>query len=102
MLIRVRLCLSAVLLWLAACTPDDHAVREQSLPVPPTAPAYAVRVLPNADGTFGYEVSRDAKPLIRQLTVPGRAGTRGFPDSIQARRVAALVVQKLGRGLLPP
>ncbi|KAA9327169.1 DUF4907 domain-containing protein [Hymenobacter busanensis] len=72
-------------------------------PAPPAASAaFSYRLLPAAGATIGYEISQQNRPLIRQLTVPGRGGTQGFRSAADADAVARLVVTKLARGLMPP
>lgn len=53
---------------LAACQSDHPSTATaDSPPVAASAPpVYTPRVVSNADGTFGYEISHDGKLLIQQ------------------------------------
>ncbi len=52
--------------------------------------------------TYGYEIIVDKKVLIRQITIPGLPGNRGFKTKVDAGKVANLVIKKLKQGLMPP
>jgi hypothetical protein len=96
--LRLLLLLGPVGLSIAihACGPQPSAPRL------PAALAYTYRLLPAPNSTFGYEVSQGSRPVIRQLSVPGRPGRAGFAQAGQAQATAALVVAKLRRGHLLP
>ena len=80
------------------------ALRSAS-PTPAALPkpaAFTAVVQPNADGSYGYVIAANGRPLILQPHVPGRPGTRGFATAAQAQQVAQLVAGKLRRGQMPP
>ena len=60
------------------------------------------RIIPASENTYGYEILIESKILIRQLNIPGRAGTKGFKKRTDAEKVAQLVLRKLSKGLMPP
>lgn len=60
------------------------------------------RIIPSSDGRYGYEILIKGKGLIRQLSIPGRAGTEGFKSKADAKKVAELVLKKLSQGMMPP
>ncbi|KAA9325990.1 DUF4907 domain-containing protein [Adhaeribacter soli] len=66
------------------------------------AAAFSFQVMPSEGGTFGYEILKDGRPLIRQTSVPGLAGNKGFKTKDQAEKVAGLVIKKLKNGEMPP
>ncbi len=59
-------------------------------------------VLPAEGNTWGYEVSVDGKPYIRQLSIPGEPGNRGFNSKREAEETAKLVIGKIQRNIIPP
>jgi hypothetical protein len=63
---------------------------------------WTYRLLPAPDSTCGYEVRQQGQPLIRQVSVPGRPGSRGFAQARTAHASATLVLAKLQRGQLLP
>jgi hypothetical protein len=80
---------------------------------PPSRPAVAVlysipegdtsfRVVPAAEKTWGYEILVNGKALVRQMTIPGMAGNRGFKSKKDAGKIAVLVMNKLKQGIMPP
>lgn len=106
----IRCCLYIILLGAApACTadPPPHHTPAAEKPAPTTGvrskPAnFTAAVQANADGSFGYVIAANGRPLILQPHVPGRPGTRGFATAAQAQLVARLVESKLRRGQMPP
>ena len=91
-------------LWAAAACSADPPPTQTPVPAPSArpAPVFAEAVQPNPDGSYGYVISANGRPLITQPHVPGRAGTRGFATAAQAGQVAGLVAGKLRRGQMPP
>lgn len=61
---------------------------------------YHIIVAPG--NTYGYEILVKNKTLIRQLSVPGKPGTKGFIKKQDAEKVARLVIRKLSKGVMPP
>ncbi|MFD2722147.1 DUF4907 domain-containing protein [Hymenobacter monticola] len=103
----IRGCLRII--WLgaaAACTADPPPHQPPAAPSPASVRAqpaeFTAAVEPNADGSYGYVVKANGRPLILQPHVPGRPGTRGFATAAQAQQVAQLVESKLRRGQMPP
>ena len=60
------------------------------------------RIVDAPNGTFGYEVYTDGKLLVQQQNVPGRSGWNGCPRREQAEKLAALVIDKIRHGIMPP
>src|SRR5688572_4891867 len=60
------------------------------------------RIIHALDGTFGYEILVDRKVLIRQLTIPGRHGRKGFTSKKDAETIAKIVIGKLRNHIIPP
>ncbi len=60
------------------------------------------RIVDSPNGTFGYEVYTDGKLLVQQKNVPGRPGWSGCPRREQAEKLAALVIDKISHGIMPP
>ena len=59
-------------------------------------------VIPSIKQTWGYDIYRNNKILIHQLSIPGVAGNEGFKRKIDAEKVAKLVIEKLKKGEMPP
>ena len=55
-----------------------------------------------ADKSFGYEILVGKKALIKQITIPGRPGLKGFKTKKDAEKVALLMIRKLKKGIMPP
>lgn len=62
----------------------------------------AIRVIPGAGETFGYDILRNGKPFIHQPNVPGLPGNEGFKTKEGARKVAEHVAGKIRNGVMPP
>jgi hypothetical protein len=60
------------------------------------------RIVQAPENTYGYEIVLGNKTLIRQLNIPGRAGTKGFKKRTDAEKIARLILVKLGKGIMPP
>lgn len=60
------------------------------------------RIIPSEAATFGYEIIINNKVLIRQKSIPGFPGNRGFTTRQDAMKTARLVLGKLRQGILPP
>ncbi|MEO8067201.1 MAG: DUF4907 domain-containing protein [Flavobacteriales bacterium] len=60
------------------------------------------RIIDAPNGTFGYDILSDGKLLIHQTNVPGRPGNNGCPTGEQAKKLSALVMEKIQRGEMPP
>ena len=67
-----------------------------------TQSRYSITPIAAPGHTWGYIISVDGKPLIRQTSMPALPGNRGFSSRIRAQRAARLVVDKLRQGQMPP
>jgi hypothetical protein len=80
----------------------------QSTPSPvqskssPSANAISYKIITATDGSFGYDIFNGDHRLIHQMSIPGRPGNKGFRHKSDARKVAALVADKLHRQIVPP
>lgn len=63
---------------------------------------YTVKLIHAGAGTYGYEIYTNNKRFIRQTTIPGVPGNKGFQRRADAQKVAALMVSKLSHGIMPP
>ena len=67
--------------------------------------AYArisTRIIPSTNGTFGYDILVNDKPLVHQPHIPGLPGNNGFKTKERAQTVADFVVEKIRRNEMPP
>ena len=60
------------------------------------------RIIDAPHGTLGYEILSDGELLIHQTNVPGRPGNDGCRNKEEAERLAALVIEKIKQGEMPP
>ena len=60
------------------------------------------KTVPAEGNTWGYEVLIDGKPYIRQLSIPGVPGNKGFTSKNQADATARLVADKIRNNVMPP
>jgi hypothetical protein len=60
------------------------------------------KTIPAEGNTWGYEVLINDKPYIRQLSVPGVPGNKGFASKNQAEETAKLVADKIRNNVMPP
>lgn len=60
------------------------------------------KTIPAEGNTWGYEVLVDGVPYIRQLSIPGIQGNKGFANKNQAEETAKLVTGKLRNNIMPP
>jgi len=65
-------------------------------------PIYTYKILNSIDNSFGYNILKDGRVIIRQTNIPGRAGNKGFERSKQAGKAAELMIQKIKSGQMPP
>ena len=63
---------------------------------------FTYTIIPLAGNSYGYEIYDGGKRLIRQSSIPTQPGNRGFANTSDAEKVAALVILKLKRGEWPP
>ncbi|MDP9956861.1 hypothetical protein J2X97_002520 [Epilithonimonas hungarica] len=50
---------------------------------------------------FGYQIIKNKKAFIDQPFIPAVQGEQPFKDSLQARRTANLVIEKIGKVSFP-
>ena len=80
----------------------------QSIPSPvqprssPSANPITYKIIKVANGRFGYDIFNGDHRLIHQTSMPGLPGNQGFRRKSDARKVAALVADKLHRHIVPP
>lgn len=53
------------------------------------------------DSGFGYEISKNKQPFIRQTVIPAIEGEKTFVNNIQALKTGQLVVYKMEHNLMP-
>ena len=63
---------------------------------------FTYTIIPLSGNSYGYEIYDGGKRLIRQSSIPTQPGNRGFANTSDAEKVAALVILKLKRGEWPP
>jgi hypothetical protein len=56
----------------------------------------------SANNTYGYDIYRNGKCIIKQSTIPGIPGEEGFKNKEQAEKVAKMVIEKIKKGIMPP
>ena len=53
---------------------------------------YSIKIIPAAENTYGYIISKSDAVIIHQPTIPGMPGLKGFRLKADAKKVAALAV----------
>ena len=81
---------------------NQPATTETTFPKAAPAANYTHKIISAEAGTFGYEILQDNKPLIKQTTIPGQPGSKGFTSKADANKVAELMISKLKKGEMPP
>lgn len=56
---------------------------------------YQHRVIPAPSGTWGYEILLNGKAYIRQTTVAGRPGLKGYADKAAAETAAIAEIARI-------
>jgi hypothetical protein len=92
---------------LIACGPkqkgDEVKTKtNEASPEPEVVSGYSFEIIPASENTFGYDIKKDGKLLIHQPHVPGIAGIKGFDTQNQAKAAAALMIDKIGKNIMPP
>ncbi len=99
----------------ADTTPEQPGSISQEQQVPdtsttaqfPAAEAHASAVLTYAvidapNGTFGYDVFSNGQLLLHQTNMPGQPGVEGCKTKADVEKLAAFVIEKIKKGLMPP
>lgn len=81
---------------------DTSTVMSAPTPGDPGSAALSAVVIDAPNGTFGYDILSDGKLLIHQPNIPGRPGNEGCRTKADAEKVAALVMDKIRKGEMPP
>jgi hypothetical protein len=78
-------------------------VTESTTAFPEAAPDahFALNIIPGEANTYGYEILREGKPIIRQTTIPGMPGNKAFASKADAEKVGTIVIGKLKKGEMP-
>jgi hypothetical protein len=101
----VILCLLLVFAGLpgTSISADEAAGKEVKQQNNPYAKAeIAIKTIPSANNTFGYDILVYGKPLVHQPTIPGLPGNEGFTTKERAQKVAEFVVKKIRNNEMPP
>ncbi len=81
----------------------DTAKQQVTMPAPPSPGSqYTFQVIAGEKGTFGYEIYVDGKKTISQPNIPAVPGIVGFAKKEDAEKVAALAIEKMKKGVMPP
>ena len=62
----------------------------------------AIKIIPSANNTFGYDILLYGRPLVHQPNIPGLPGNEGFTTKERAKTVAEFVVKKIRNNQMPP
>ena len=60
------------------------------------------QLIPTANNTWCYNILKEGRVYIHQLSTPGLPGNEGFKTTTQASKVAELVISKMKKGEMPP
>jgi hypothetical protein len=77
----------------------DEAVKQQKNPY--ANAEIAIKIIPSANKTFGYDILLYGRPLVHQPTIPGLPGNEGFATKKRAQTVAEFVVKKIRNNEMP-
>ncbi len=81
----------------------DTAKQPVAMPVQPgPSSLYTFQVIAGEAGTFGYDIYVDGKKTISQPNIPAVPGIMGFAKKEDAEKVAALAIEKMKKGVMPP
>jgi hypothetical protein len=84
-----------------ALSPSDRW-RPSDLGARPTSAPIHYKIIAFANHSFGYDIYSNGKILVHQVSIPGLPGNQGFTRRKDAEKVAALVVKKLEKNIMPP
>jgi hypothetical protein len=77
-----------------------EAIKQQKNPS--TTADIAIKIIPSADNTFGYDILLHGKPFVHQPNIPGLPGNEGFSTQERAQTAAEFVVKKIRNNEMPP
>lgn len=83
-------------LFLVECA--NHPKNETK---PAVSPNVRYEITVSEDG-YGYKIYMAENLYISQPSIPAVAGTAGFENEVDARKIAELAVSKIKQGILPP
>jgi hypothetical protein len=69
---------------------------------PSTTAEIAIKIIPLANNTFGYDILLQGKPFVHQPNIPGLPGNEGFSTQERAQTAAEFVVKKIRNNDMPP
>ena len=81
---------------------DSTSAMSAPTPGDPGSAALSAVVIDAPNGTFGYDILSDGKLLIHQTSIPGLPGNEGCRTKADAEKLAALVMDKIRKGEMPP
>jgi hypothetical protein len=91
-----------VLPFMVMCTiVPKHAEATHALHAIATSDT-SYRIIRSESKTYGYEILVNNKVMVRQKSIPGLPGNKGFVKKSDAVKTAKLVMQKLRQGIMPP
>ncbi len=79
---------------------DHKEVKQQKNPYGKTS--LAIKIIPAANNTFGYDILSYGRPLVHQPNIPGLPGNEGFCTKKRAQAVAEFVLKKIRNNEMPP
>ena len=97
----------ACCLWCVVAAMYAGPLLAQKKAIPATAaqkanPAFTYKIIPAANGTYGYDIYADRRLSIHQPSIPAMPGNEGFKTRATAEKVARLAIAKMKKGELPP
>lgn len=90
-LLPIKLFTFLLLCTLSACVQPESAPTDHEL-----------RIIGTEASGYGYEIWKEGKCLIRQENLPTFEGEMRCPNKDCAKRIGAVVLQKLDAGHFPP
>ena len=97
-IVFLQVCFCCLLL-LAVTGPLMAQKKATSAPaVQQAAPAFTYKIIPAANGTYGYDIYADSKLKIHQPAIPAMPSNDGFKTKAAAEKVAGLAISKMKKG----
>jgi len=81
---------------------NEKSFRTCSIINPKQSKDTSYKIISVWENFYCYEILLNQKVVIRQTTIPGIAGNKGFVSKRDAEKVARLVLDKLSKGIMPP